>query len=62
VASQQRSHDCKHPTPSHPATPNATLQEPGKKGNLVVAVDVAYPRQLTPQQKEQLKEILPAMV
>ncbi|GBF97350.1 hypothetical protein Rsub_10997 [Raphidocelis subcapitata] len=37
-------------------------KEPGKKGNLVVSIDVAYPRQLTPQQKEQLKGILPATV
>jgi len=37
-------------------------KEPGKKGNLVVAFDVVFPRQLSDAQKGKLRELLPATV
>jgi DnaJ-class molecular chaperone len=35
-------------------------KEPGKRGNLVVSIEAAFPRSLTAAQKAALKEALPA--
>ena len=35
-------------------------KEPGKKGNLVVAVEAVFPKSLTQQQKDTLKAVLPS--
>lgn len=34
-------------------------KQPGQKGNLVIKFDVAFPRQLSSSQKEQLRSLLP---
>lgn len=36
-------------------------KEPGKKGNMVVSLEVAFPKHLSDKQKEVLRETLPAM-
>jgi DnaJ-class molecular chaperone len=35
-------------------------KEPGKKGNMVVAIEPVFPRSLTQQQKDALRQALPA--
>lgn len=37
-------------------------KEPGKKGNMVVEVEVVFPKHLSAQQKATLREVLPATV